>query len=40
MTECFWCQEVFNEADHNICPSCAVNTDTKSIKTVPTEKED
>ena len=40
MTDCFWCQEVFNETDHDTCPNCAVTTETKAIKTVPTGKED
>jgi hypothetical protein len=39
-TECFWCQEVFKETDHDSCPNSAVTTQTKAIKTVSAEKED
>jgi hypothetical protein len=31
VTECFWCNEVFNSADHGSCPNCARDTHTKEI---------
>jgi rRNA maturation endonuclease Nob1 len=31
MTECFWCNEVFDSVDHDSCPSCARDTHTKEI---------
>jgi rRNA maturation endonuclease Nob1 len=31
MTECFWCNEVFDNVDHDSCPSCARDTHTKEI---------
>jgi rRNA maturation endonuclease Nob1 len=37
MTECFWCSEVYDSTDHDTCPSCGVNTDTKTIKIVSVE---
>lgn len=40
MTECFWCNEVFDETDHDTCPNCAVNTDTKGITIVVLEDND
>jgi hypothetical protein len=34
MTECIWCDEVYDNSDHDTCPNCAVNTDTKGIKII------
>lgn len=31
MTECFWCNEVFDNVDHDTCPNCARDTHTKEI---------
>jgi ribosomal protein L37AE/L43A len=31
MTECFWCNEVFDNTDHYTCPNCARDTHTKEI---------
>jgi hypothetical protein len=40
MTECFWCSEAFDDTDHDTCPNCAVNTDTKGIIIVKLEDDD
>jgi len=40
MTECFWCQEVFNEMDHDTCPSCARDTHTKEITIIHVEDDE
>ena len=37
MTECFWCSEVFDNTNHDTCPSCAVDTHTKEIQIVKVE---
>ena len=34
MTECFWCNEVYDNTNHDTCPNCATDTNTKEIKTV------
>jgi hypothetical protein len=31
MTECFWCNEPYDNVDHDTCPNCAVETWTKEI---------
>jgi hypothetical protein len=32
MTECFWCNEVYDSTGHNTCPSCATDTGTKGFE--------
>jgi rRNA maturation endonuclease Nob1 len=39
MTECFWCQQVFDDTDHDSCPSCARDTHTKEIKIINIKEE-
>jgi hypothetical protein len=39
MNECLWCDYNYDPVEHNTCPNCAVNTDTKGI-TVIVLKED
>ena len=34
MTECFWCNEVFDNFDHDTCPNCARDTHTKEIQII------
>jgi RNA polymerase subunit RPABC4/transcription elongation factor Spt4 len=40
MTECLYCDEVYNVEDHSTCPNCAVNTDTKNITVIVLDKEE
>jgi rRNA maturation endonuclease Nob1 len=40
MTECFWCNESFDETDHDTCPSCARDTHTKEITIIHMEDEE
>jgi hypothetical protein len=37
MTECFWCQQVFDDTNHEACSSCAKDTHTKEIQTITIE---
>ena len=39
MNECLWCDYNYDAVEHDTCPNCAVNTDTKGI-TVIVLKED
>ena len=39
MTECIWCDEVYDGVGHDTCPNCAVSTDTKGIKIISLEDE-
>lgn len=39
MTECLYCDEIYDGIDHQTCPSCAVNTDTKGITIIKLEKD-
>lgn len=38
MTECFWCNQTFDNTDHDACPNCASNVHTKEIKIITEEK--
>ena len=29
MTDCFWCNEVYDSVGHDTCPNCAVEVNTK-----------
>ena len=31
MTDCFWCNEPYDSVDHETCPNCATNVNTKEI---------
>ena len=31
MTECLYCDQVYNVEDYSTCPNCAINIDTKGI---------
>lgn len=37
MTECLYCDEVYEMEEHTTCPNCAVNTDTKGITIIKLE---
>jgi len=37
--ECLYCDELYNPEDHETCPNCAVNTDTKGITIITLERE-
>jgi hypothetical protein len=39
MTECLYCHEKYSSIKYDVCPNCAVNTNTKGI-TVVIMKED
>lgn len=38
MTECFWCQNVYNKKEHDKCPKCLSNLNTTEI-TIVTAKD-
>jgi rRNA maturation endonuclease Nob1 len=40
MTECFWCNQIFDSTDHDTCPNCATNTHTKEITIIREENND
>jgi hypothetical protein len=40
MTECLYCDEVYDVENHSTCPNCAVNTDTKNITVIVLDKEE
>ena len=40
MTECFWCETLYDESDHDRCPKCATDLNTKEIKIVEVKDED
>ena len=40
MMECLYCDEVYDDSDHDTCPNCAVSTETKGIKIVTLEAEE
>jgi rRNA maturation endonuclease Nob1 len=40
MTECFWCNQIFDSTDHDTCPNCATNTHTKEITIIREENDD
>ena len=31
MTDCFWCTEPYDDVDHDNCPNCATDVNTKEI---------
>ena len=31
MTDCFWCQASYDSTDHDTCPECATDLNTKEI---------
>ena len=37
MTECLWCEEAYDNTDHDTCPNCAVSTKTQGIKIINIE---
>ncbi len=39
-SECLYCNEVYDLKDHYVCPNCAVNTDTKAITVIVSDKEE
>jgi RNA polymerase subunit RPABC4/transcription elongation factor Spt4 len=39
MTECLYCDKVYQAEDNTTCPNCAVNTDTKGITIIVLDKE-
>ena len=39
MTDCFWCTENYDQSDHETCPNCARDTNTKQIKIIKVEDE-
>jgi rRNA maturation endonuclease Nob1 len=40
MSECFWCNQIFDSTDHDTCPNCATNTHTKEITIIREENDD
>jgi rRNA maturation endonuclease Nob1 len=40
MTECFWCNQTFDNTDHDACPNCASNVHTREIKIIEENKMD
>jgi len=40
MTECFWCETSYAEADYERCPKCATDLNTKEIKIIEVSDED
>lgn len=40
MTECFWCNQIFDSTDHDTCPNCATDTHTKEITIIREERND
>jgi hypothetical protein len=39
MTECFWCQTVYDERDFDKCSNCLSDLNTKEIKIITTKKD-
>jgi rRNA maturation endonuclease Nob1 len=39
-TECIYCYEVYRVEDHDTCPNCAVNPQTKGITIIELTKEE
>ena len=38
MTDCFWCTEPYDNVDHDTCPNCATDVNTKEITIVKENK--
>jgi rRNA maturation endonuclease Nob1 len=40
MTECFWCDTVFDAKEYDRCPKCNSDLNTKEIKIIEVADED
>lgn len=39
MTECFWCDHLYDGAEFDRCPKCASDTNTKEITVISEDQE-
>ena len=40
MTECFWCDTLYDPKDYERCPKCVSDLNTKEIKIIEVKDED
>jgi hypothetical protein len=40
MTECFWCENLYEPTEYDRCPKCVSDLHTKEIKIIEVKDED